>query len=96
MRDWDKQLATMSKNPQISAQILMQTITDDGSTYYDHESNIVMFDIRKQIYGYETGLAIPVSYLLTKDYRAPVLSSLLSSLIAHIKDILDVVYAPNI
>ncbi|KAG0321912.1 hypothetical protein BG000_003069 [Podila horticola] len=70
--------------------------------------DIVILDIRKQVYGpssrlntllvvhSETGIAIPVSYLLTRDHRTSIIAGWLNALTAHIKSKLGVVYAPKV
>jgi hypothetical protein len=44
----------------------------------------------------ETGIAIPVSYLLTRDHRTSIIAGWLNALTAHIKSKLGVVYAPKV
>jgi hypothetical protein len=51
MRDWDNQLATKSKDPQMFDQIWMQTITNDGNfTYNGYEcSSYYAFSTKWQL-----------------------------------------------
>ncbi|KAG0321913.1 hypothetical protein BG000_003070, partial [Podila horticola] len=57
--------------------------------------DVVIIDRMPNVFG-GTDTAIPVSYLLTKSGKTTFLSSWMNAFAAHIKDKLDVVYAPKV